>query len=99
MVHKIGRFIKEKARFTTKRMFGNKKRTYRELQVIILKSLRKGNKTIYEIAKENSLHFYVVQRQLILLKGQDYVNLEFEHGKFRLFTITKKGLSYLRRII
>jgi len=79
-------------------MFGNKKRTFKELQILILNALKKRNYTIYEIAKKTSLHFHVVQRQLILLKGQDYVTLTFEHKRFRLFAITEKGLKYLRKI-
>lgn len=81
-----------------KRMFGTRKRTYRELHIAILKALKDDKHTIYEIAKKASLHFYVVQHQLILLKGQDYVSLVFEHNKFRLFAITEKGIRYLRKI-
>jgi len=79
-------------------MFGTRKRTYREIQSLILKTLKKERHTVYEIAKETSLHFHVVNHQLILLKGQDYVNLDFEHKSFRLFAITEKGLKYLRKI-
>tara|TARA_Y100000310_G_scaffold278082_1_gene296308 strand:+ start:430 stop:768 length:339 start_codon:yes stop_codon:yes gene_type:complete len=80
------------------RMFGDRKRTYRELQLIILKTLKKGNFTIYELAKRAKLHFNVVQHQLILLKGQDYVDLVFEHKKFRLFGMSEKGKKYLRKL-
>ncbi len=79
-------------------MFGTRKRTFRELQILILKTLKKERLTIYEIAKRASLHFHVVQHQLILLKGQDYVRVDFEHKRFKLFAITKKGLKYLRKI-
>ncbi len=79
-------------------MFGERKRTFRELQILILKALKKERLTKYEIAKKASLHFHVVQHQLILLKGQDYVSLDFEHKRFRLFAITKEGLKYLRKL-
>jgi len=79
-------------------MFGNRKRTYIELQIAILKILKQGKFTPYEIAKRTSLHFHVVQHQLILLKGMDYANLEFEHKRFRLFAITEKGIKYLRKL-
>ena len=79
-------------------MFGTRKRTFRELQILILKTLKNNKLTIYEIAKKASLHFHVVQHQLILLKGQDYVSLDFEHKRFRLYAITKKGVNYLRKI-
>ena len=75
-------------------MFGSKKRTFKSLQTIILKTLQNEKHTPYEIAKKTSLHFNVVQNQLILLKGHDYVN---EHKHFKLFTITEKGLKYLSK--
>ena len=79
-------------------MFGTKKRTFKELQVIILKALKQENLTIYQISKQTKLHFHVVKHQLILLKGQDYAEVVFEHGKFKLFSITKEGKKYLRKI-
>ena len=79
-------------------MFGSKKRSYRELQTLILKALKKEKLTTYELVKRTSLHFYVVQHQLILLKGHDYVILAFKHKKFRLFAITEDGLKYLGKI-
>ena len=85
--------------FICTKLFGNKKRTFKELQRIILKTLKHEDSTIYHIAKKNSLHFHVVQRQMILLKGQDYVTLAFEHKKFRLFSITEKGKKYLRKLM
>lgn len=80
-------------------MFGTGKKRFVELQFIILKTLKHGDSTIHNIAKENSLHFHTVQHQLILLKGQDYVNLAFEHKKFRLFSITEKGKKRLGELI
>jgi len=77
-------------------MFGDKKRTFRELQMIILETLKERDSTIYEISKKTSLHFHVVRRQLILLRGQDYVAIGFEHKRFKLFSITEKGKKYLR---
>lgn len=79
-------------------MFGARKRTYRELHIPILRALKGEKCTIYGIAKKASLHFNVVRHQLILLKGQDYVNLAFEHNQFRLFEISEKGMKYLRKI-
>ncbi|MBR9683318.1 hypothetical protein GOV03_02145 [Candidatus Woesearchaeota archaeon] len=79
-------------------MFGDRKRTFKELQFIILKTLKKGDSTTHKIAKKTSLHFHTVQHQLILLKGQDYVVLAFEHNRFRLFSITDKGKKYLKEL-
>lgn len=79
-------------------MFGNRKRTYKELQILILKALKKEKSTIYNITKKISLHFNVVNHQLILLKGQDYVALDFEYKRFKLFAITEKGCKYLRKL-
>ena len=67
------------------------------MQILILKTLKKERLTIYEIAKKASLHLHVVQHQLILLKGQDYVKIDFKRKRFKLFAITKMGLNYLRR--
>ena len=78
-------------------MYGEKKRTFNELQSIILEALKKRNQTIYEIAKKTSLHFNVVQHQLILLRGQDYVALVFEYNRFKLFAITEKGMKLVEK--
>ncbi|MEA2035935.1 MAG: winged helix-turn-helix domain-containing protein [Nanoarchaeota archaeon] len=75
-----------------------KRRTYRELQMSILKALRGKEHTTYEISQKTDLHFHVVQRQLIRLKGQDYITLIFEHNQFKLFGITDKGIKHLRKI-
>ena len=79
-------------------MFGNRKRSYNELQILILKALKKERLTVYELAKRTSLHFHVIHHQLILLKGQDYVTLDFVHKRFRLFAISPQGLKYLRKL-
>ncbi len=79
-------------------MFGTRKKTFKELQLIILKTLKRGDSTTHHISKKNSLHFNTVQHQLILLKGYDYVNLVFEHKRFRLFSITKKGKKHLKKL-
>ena len=77
-------------------MFGENKRTFGELQLIIMRALKDRKATPYEIARRTSLHFSVVEHQLILLKGQDYAALVFEHGRFKLFAITEKGKEYLK---
>ncbi len=79
-------------------MFGERKRTFKELQILILKALKKENLTVYEIAKYARLHFNVAERQLILLKGQDYVKIDFEHKRFRLYAITPLGVKHLRKM-
>ena len=79
-------------------MYGERKRTFKELQKIILKTLLKGKATAYDLTKANKLHFNVVSHQLILLKGYDHITLDFEHNRFRLYAITEKGTKYLRKI-
>ena len=79
-------------------MFGTRKRTYKELQILILRALKKEKSTIYEVAKKRALHFHVAERQLILLEKLGYVALDFGYGRFRLFAITENGLKYLRKI-
>lgn len=77
-------------------MFGTRKRAYKELQILILRALKRKKSTVYEIAKRKSLHFHVVRHQLaILLKG-GYVAVNFEYKRFRLFAIIEDGLKYLR---
>ena len=78
-------------------MFGEKKRSFKELQLVILRKLR-TKKTIYQIAKQTKTDFRTVRHQLILLRGQGYVNLVFEHNHIRVFAITEQGYKYLRKI-
>lgn len=79
-------------------MFGEKKRTYNELQKLILTALRIKKLTKNQIAEKTGIRWEVVDRQLILLKGQDYVELFFAHEKMKIFSITKEGLRYLRKL-
>jgi len=79
-------------------MFGEKKRTYRELQALILKALRTKKLTKNQISKKAGIRWEVVDRQLVLLKGRDYVELFFAHEKMNIYTITKEGLKHLRKL-
>lgn len=79
-------------------MFGEKKRKFSEIQLVILRSLRAKQKTIYQIAQKAKTDFRTVRHQLILLRGQGYVNLVFEHDHIKVFAITNSGISYLRKL-
>ena len=79
-------------------MFGEKKRTYNELQKLILIALRTKKLTKNQISRKTGIRWEVVDRQLILLKGHDYVEIFFAHEKMKIFSITKEGLKYLRKI-
>ena len=79
-------------------MFGERKRTYKELQKLILASLRTKKLTKNQISKKTKIRWEVISRQLILLKGQDYVEVFFAHETMKIFTITKEGLNYLRKL-
>jgi predicted transcriptional regulator len=79
-------------------MFGTKKRKFAEIQLEILRSLKKKQCTIYQIAKKNHTDFRTVRHQLILLKGQDYVSLIFELNHIKVFSITKKGEKYIKKL-
>ena len=79
-------------------MFGERKHTFKEIQLLILRKLRTKEKTIYQIAKKTKLDFRTVRHQLILLRGQGYVNLIFEHAHIKVFAITKLGYKYLRKL-
>jgi predicted transcriptional regulator len=79
-------------------MFGEKKRSFKEIQLVVLRKLRTKQKTIYQIAKQTKTHFRTIRHQLILLKNQGYVNLVFELDHIRVFAITKQGYKYLRKL-
>jgi len=79
-------------------MFGERKRTFKELQKLILRALRSKKQTPNQIAKNAKIRWEVVSHQLILLKGQDFVEEYFTHVRFRIFTITDQGLKYLRKL-
>jgi len=79
-------------------MFGKEKRTYLALQTLILKALRTKKLTKNQISKKTGIRWEVVDRQLVLLKGRDYVEIFFAHEKMKIFTITKEGSRYLRKI-
>ncbi|MEA2037802.1 MAG: hypothetical protein U9O94_09920 [Nanoarchaeota archaeon] len=81
------------------RMPGTKRKTFLELQRLMLKSLVGESKTAYGIAKANSIRLHVVKHQLILLKGKDLVSLVFERKRFRLYSITEKGLKLLGKYV
>ena len=79
-------------------MFGEKKRKYSELQKLILIALRTKKLTKNQISKKTGIRWEVVDRQLVLLKGRDYVEIFFAHESMKIFTITKEGLKYLRKL-
>ena len=79
-------------------MFGDKKRKFKEIQLVILKTLKSKQATIYQIAKKTKTDFRTIRHQLILLKVQDYVELIFEINHIRVFAITNKGNNYLKDI-
>jgi len=80
------------------KMYGTKKRTFKELQKIILDTLKDNDHTIYEIVKKTTLHHHTIQNQMIILKGQDLVSIKVAHNRFKLFTITEEGHKYRKKI-
>jgi len=79
-------------------MFGERKRTYKELQKLILAALRTKKLTKNQISKKTGIRWEVISRQLILLKGNDYAEVFFAHEKMKIFAITKIGLKYLKKL-
>jgi len=79
-------------------MFGEKKRKFEEIQLGILRSLRTKKHTTYQISKKTRTHFRTVKHQLILLRGQGYVDLVFELDHIKVFAITKQGYKYMRKL-
>ena len=78
-------------------MTGAGKRRFKDLQRLILRSLNKGTKTINEISENAKINWNSTSHQLILLKGQDYVNEIFSHKRLRVFEITDKGRRLLKK--
>ena len=72
-------------------MFGESKRTFKELQKEILKVLKSKDSTVNDLRLKTKIHPYVIEHQLVLLRGKEYVDLVFSHGKFKLFSVTKEG--------
>ncbi len=79
-------------------MFGEKKRKFKAIQLVILRKLRTKQRTIYQIAKQTKTDFRTIRHQLILLRGQGYVELAFELAHIKVFAITKQGYKYLRKL-
>ena len=79
-------------------MFGTKKRKFSEIQLAVLRALRTKQKTIYQVAQKAKTDFRTIRHQLILLRGQGYVNLIFEHDHIKVFSITAEGYKYLRKL-
>jgi len=79
-------------------MFGEKKRTFTEIQLVILRKLRTKQKTVYQIAKQTKTDFRTVRHQLILLRGQGYIDLVFSLNHIKVFAITELGNKYLRKL-
>lgn len=76
-------------------MFGEKKRTFKELQKLILRALKTKKLTKNQISKKAGIRWEVVDHQLILLKGKDYVEIFFEHERMKIYSITETGLKLL----
>tara|TARA_Y100000310_G_C20122533_1_gene552112 strand:+ start:240 stop:488 length:249 start_codon:yes stop_codon:yes gene_type:complete len=79
-------------------MFGEKKRKFKEIQLVVLRILKTKKRTIYQIAKKTKTDFRTVRHQLILLRGQGYVNLDFELEHIKVFAITEEGIKYLWKL-
>lgn len=79
-------------------MFGEKKRTYKGIQLVILRKLRTKQKTIYQIAKQSKTHFRTIRHQLALLTDLRYVELIFQLDHIKVVAITKQGYKHLRKL-
>jgi len=79
-------------------MFGERKRTFKELQKEILNVLKSKDATVNDIRLKTGIHPYVIEHQLVLLRGKGYVDLMFSHGKFKLFSVSKLGKGYFKKL-
>jgi predicted transcriptional regulator len=74
---------------------GTGKRRFKELQKLILKSLKNKPHTINEISSLSGINWNSTSNQLVLLKGNEYVKEIFSHKRLRIFEITEKGRKTL----
>ena len=79
-------------------MFGDRKRTFKELQKLILKTLKKDRLTPNQIAKKAKIRWEVVSHQLVLLKGLGCIEDLLTHPRFRIISITDDGKIYLKEL-
>lgn len=78
-------------------MTGTGKRKFIELQRLILKSLKKRRLSINEISESARINWNSTSRQLVLLKGMDFVREVFSHQRLRVFELTEKGKREMRQ--
>ncbi len=78
-------------------MTGAGKRRFKELQSLILKSLKNRPLTINEISEKSGINWNSTSHQLILLKGHEYVKEIFRHKRLRLFEITNTGKKVISK--
>ena len=78
------------------KLTGTGKRRFKELQFLILKSLKNNPLTINEISERSGVNWNSTSHQLILLKGHEYVKEIFRHKRLRLFEITDEGERVLK---
>ena len=78
-------------------MFGEKKRTFKELQKLILIALRAEKLTKHQISKKTGIRWEVIDHQLITLKGLDYVRVFYVHQKMKIYEITPEGILHVKK--
>ncbi|MBR9699880.1 hypothetical protein GOV09_05470 [Candidatus Woesearchaeota archaeon] len=76
-------------------MAGTGKRTFKQLQKLILRSLKARPLTINEISSKSRVNWNSTAKQLILLKGHELVKEIISHRRLRVFELTKKGRKLL----
>ena len=73
------------------------KRTYSELRLRLLNSLKSGKKSLNELSRISGINWKTCDNHLIWLMGMEYVEEVFNSKYVRIFKITEKGEEELSK--
>lgn len=73
------------------------KRTYSELRLLLLNSLKNGEKTLNELSRVSGINWKTCDNHLIWLVGMEWVEEVFSSRYVRIFKITEKGKERLSK--
>jgi len=71
------------------------KRRFRDIRVLILKSLYSERKTVNQISSETKINWKTVDNHLIYLIGKGLVEIVFSSPYVKIFELTETGKDYM----
>lgn len=74
-----------------------KKRSYKEIRLNLLKTLEKGQQTLNEVSKNSNINWRTCNNHLIHLIGLGLSEEIFSSPYVRIFKITEKGKEELSK--